>query len=188
MFDIVFASLVESNLDTTNVAAWSTSVPLAIHLLRRGATSVLPPAVASTLRKRCSNAGSDAFFMIPAPREAIPAWIPLAREAGVLYCSDRAAPLPGSPSTTSSGPCVRAATRSRARQRQVVEREAARLSLPFYKCLGVPVINTGTCHRAYYLQLVGPWQGGCSPPLSQSPEAEEIGDRGASDEVAVSSM
>ena len=60
------------------------------------------------------------------------------------------------------------------RQQQVVEREAARLSLPFYRCLGVPVINTGTCHRAYYLQLVGPWQGGCPPPLSQSPEAEEI--------------
>ena len=28
--------------------------------------------------------------------------------------------------------------------------------------------------RAYYLWLVGPWQGGCSPPLSQSPEAEEM--------------
>ena len=71
----------------------------------------------------------------------------------------------------------------------VVEREALRLSLPFYKSLGVPVINTGAYHfRAYYLWLVGPWQGGCSPPLSQSPEAEEIGDRGASDEVAVSSM
>ena len=50
--DIFVASFWESILDTTNVAAWSTSVPLAIHLLRRAATSVLPPAETSALRKR----------------------------------------------------------------------------------------------------------------------------------------
>ena len=95
-----------------------------------------------------------------------------ARGWGIL-CFGRAAPLLGVPAKTSSGPCLRAANAASQATTSEVERRKASPST-FTKSLGVPVINTGTCHRACYLRLAGPWQGGCSPPLSQSPEAEEI--------------